>query len=110
MRLLHRVVLLLPRLVHLTILNLDGNPLNPVLQELWDAPAAGSSRQQQTTLSGRQAAAAAASRVKDRTQAVLQHLLEQQVCYTGVLAKCLLPGETRDVCCRQVTSRRGVLE
>jgi hypothetical protein len=88
MRVLH-LVLHLRRLVHLTILNLGGNPLNPVLQELWDAPAAGTSRQQQAALSGRQAAAAAASRVKDRTQAVLQHLLEQQVCWTGTVA-CLL--------------------
>uniref|UniRef100_A0A383V5A4 Uncharacterized protein n=1 Tax=Tetradesmus obliquus TaxID=3088 RepID=A0A383V5A4_TETOB len=66
------------RLVHLAVLNLDGNPLCPALQQLWSAPIAVASSQQQPALSGRQAAAAATSRVKDSTQAVLQHLLEQQ--------------------------------
>jgi hypothetical protein len=98
MRVLH-LVLHLRRLVHLTILNLNGNPLNPVLQELWETPAAGTSRQQQMPLSGRQAVAAAASRVQDRTQAVLQHLLEQQVCCHWHSS--LLVGETRHVRCQQ---------
>jgi Leucine-rich repeat (LRR) protein len=78
-----QLLLYVRRLVHLSVLNLDGNPLKPALQQLWGTPAAGTSSQQQPALSGRQAVAAATSRVKDRTQAVLQHLLEQQVRCNG---------------------------